>query len=64
VKEEQGFREEVTTDRLRLPGIEGLHLRPVDEIAETLAVALKARPNVREVRYVIGEYIELTMENR
>lgn len=48
------------TERVYPPGIEDLHKRSIDEVAQTLAHVLRSRPLVTELRYVAGEYVELT----
>lgn len=60
VRMNMGVQSTTETSRIRVPGIETLHEKPTDEIAEALALVLKSRSGVTEVRYVIGEYIELT----
>lgn len=49
----------VETKRLNLPGIEKLHTKPTDEIAAVLTNVLKSHAGVTEVRWVLGECIEL-----
>jgi hypothetical protein len=61
VTEEMGFIPDVKTERIAFPGIKTLHEKPSAEIAEAIAMALKSRSNVVELRYKIGEYIELTL---
>lgn len=48
------------TDKLVLPGIETLHLKPTIEIAEVLANVLRSRPNITRMDFIIGSHIELT----
>lgn len=54
----------VVTEKLRIPGVESLHLQPLDEVAEKLAEVfynvLRSRSNLLEFRYSIGEFIEVT----
>jgi len=61
VKKEQGFIPKTLTQQVKIPGIETLHEKPTDEIAEALAIVLRSRSNIVAVKYVIGEYIELTL---
>ena len=61
VTEEMGYKPEVIVERIAFPGIKTLHEKPTAEIAEALALALRSRQNVVEVRYKIGEFIELTL---
>jgi len=51
---------EQTTVKVAVPGIQSLHTRPVQEIAEVLSNVMRSEPNVIEVKYVLGKYIELT----
>lgn len=62
VRAAKGFREKYETRKLKLPGIETLHTKTLEEIAEVLAIALKSQSNVVEVRYRVGEHVELTYE--
>lgn len=47
------------TERLKLPGIETLHARPVEEIAAVLTNVLKSRPGIEEIKLVVGSHIEI-----
>jgi len=60
VKEDQGYRSEEVTRKITLPGLKELHTKSTKDIAEVLAVAIKSEPNVIEIRYRLGEFIELT----
>jgi hypothetical protein len=60
VEEDQGFKSKEVTRRITLPGLKTLHNKPTKEIAEVLALAIKSEPNVIEIRYRVGEFIELT----
>jgi hypothetical protein len=64
VKTDQGYVPKTLSEKIKIPGIENLHEKPTDEIAEVLATVLRSRSNVQEVRYVLGEYIELVTLNR
>lgn len=61
VTEEMGFRPETIKEQIAFPGIKTLHEKPTTEIAEALALALRSRANVLELRYKVGEFIELTL---
>lgn len=54
--------ETVKRDKLRIPGLEILHTKPFDEQAETLVNILKSRKGIREIRWVLGEFIEIVWE--
>lgn len=51
--------EKVYTENVRLPGIEKLHEKPVDEIAAVLANFVKSRPSMVSMKFVIGSHIEV-----
>lgn len=51
------------THQVRIPGIEQLHTKPVEEIAEVIAMVLKSQPNIVEVRYKVGNCIELVTKS-
>lgn len=58
----------VVTDKLRIPGIEQLHLLAYDEQAEKLTEILmnvvKSRARIQEIRWVFGDCIEVTYRVR
>lgn len=58
-QDQETFQPEIIADRLFLPGIEKLHEKSTQEIADVLANVLRSRANIRELRYVVGEYIEV-----
>jgi hypothetical protein len=61
IREKSRDEETVATEKLRLPGIETLHLRTREEVAEVFAnVVLRARKDMMEVKWVLGQYIEIT----
>lgn len=50
----------VVTDKVRMPGLSQLHLKPRVEIAESLVTVLKSRQNIKEIKWEIGaEFIEI-----
>ena len=49
--------------KVAIPGIQSLHHRPTNEIGEVLSNAILSQANVTEVKYVLGKYIELTINN-
>lgn len=61
VREDQANVKVNTVTRLEMPGIKTLHLRPLPEIAASLAAALKSQANIVELRYIRGECIEITV---
>ena len=46
-------------NRLKLPGIANLHTKPSEDIALVLTNVFRSQPNIKELRWVVGEYIEL-----
>ena len=56
------LRPAMLTDKLPWPGIEKLHLLDKEELAKVIVQVLRARPNVRELRYVLGDGFYLTYE--
>ena len=61
VREGRGYVPEVTTERVMIPGIETLHEKPADEIAEALAIILRSRNNIVAIKYELGSHVELTL---
>ena len=62
VREAMGYRPKETTRKINLPGLQSLHLKSGVEIAEALALVLKAESNIVEIKYRLGEYIEVTTQ--
>jgi len=61
VRERSADEPRVVTERLQLPGVEVLHGRPREEVANILAtVVLKAKKDMVEIRWVLGQYIEIS----
>ena len=54
---------EQTTVRVAVPGIQNLHTRSTEEIAEVLSNVMRSQSNVVEIKYVLGKYIELTIQD-
>ena len=51
----------VVTERLQMPGVEILHGRPREEVAEIFAnVILKSKKDIVEIRWVLGQFIEIS----
>lgn len=59
VQEEKEKSYEPVVTQLRLPGIATLHMKPAEDIALALTNVFRSQPNIKEVRWVVGEYIEL-----
>lgn len=63
VEQNMEVQPQVMIEKVVIPGIETLHTKSTQDIAETLTFVLKSRPNIVEFRYVIGKYIELTTDS-
>jgi len=61
IRDNKDFVPETETERIRVPGIETLHEKSADEIAEVLALVLRSRNNVVAIKYELGSHIELTL---
>jgi hypothetical protein len=53
-------RREEVKEKIKLPGIETLHTKSMEDIAEVLTNVIKSKTNIKEMRWVLGSYIELT----
>lgn len=62
VNEDLLMQPKVTSEVLRLPGIDVLHQKTKEEIAEVLTMVLKSRSNIVGLNWVVGKHIELTLE--
>jgi len=59
VKQDKGFQPEYVERKVAIPGLQNLHEKPVQEIAEVIANVLRTERNVVEFHYVLGESITL-----
>lgn len=62
VKELKDKEYSLVVNKVRVPGIETLHNKSREDICIALSNVLKTQPNIKELRWVIGEYVELTSE--
>ncbi len=62
-EEMAGLQPQESVQKVVVPGIETLHQKSVNEIAEVLANVLRSAPNIIRVVYVTGSHIELTTRN-
>lgn len=62
VKQDQGFKPREEIVKVGLPGIEQLHTKSTDEIAEILAVILKSERGIQRLNWEIGKGIDLTIQ--
>lgn len=63
VKKARGYQPETIIEKIGLPGIETLHERGIEEVADTLANVIKSRANVVSVKFTVGKAIELEVRN-
>ena len=56
------YAPEQTTVKIAVPGIQSLHMKSTEEIAEVLSNVMRSQSNVVEIKYVLGKYIELTTQ--
>jgi len=59
VRQDKGFQPETVVRKVTVPGMKTLHERTTREIAEVLANVLRSEQNIIELRYVLGDCIEL-----
>lgn len=64
VRMKAAFEPTEKVQQVRIPGIEQLHNKPTAEIAEVLAMVLKSQPNIVEVRYKVGNCIEIVTRSQ
>ena len=62
VRQDQGYKPQEVTRKVLLPGIEQLHTKPVNEIAEVLANVLRMERGVTKFTWEVGKHIELTID--
>jgi len=60
VRNQGSIMPEVRTEKVKPPGIENLHEQPAQHIAEVLAMVVRSRAHILEMRWVLGSHIELT----
>lgn len=62
VAEDKGFQPKTVTTKVVVPGIDSLHNKTAAEIAEVLTLVIKSQNGIKEFKYVLGEYIEITCD--
>jgi len=62
VRDQVGYLPKEDVRKVMIPGMETLHTRSIPEIAEVLANVLRMEPSIKELRWVVGEYFELTSQ--
>jgi len=60
IKEKTKYQKKI---RVGIPGIQTLHFRSPEEIGKALSDAFKEENKVIEMRYVLGKYIELIIDD-
>lgn len=63
VLESGDIKEAFTTMKIKVPGIDVLHTKSKQEIAEVLANVLKSQNNIVQFKYNVGQSIEVTIQN-
>lgn len=63
MEEETTLGEQQFKRKVAVPGIQTLHQKSADEIAEVLTNVLRSQPDITEIRWVVGEFIELTSKD-
>lgn len=61
VRESKGYQPVEVVKKVRIPGIEQLHTKPLAEVAEALSIVLKSHSNVTQFTWKLGSHIELTI---
>jgi hypothetical protein len=62
VAQDQGVKPEEERFKVNIPGLKDLHTNPTADIAEVLTTVLKSQSNIVELKYRVGEYIELAVK--
>ena len=52
--------EKISTEKIKLPGIEHLHTKSTDEIATVLANVIKSKAGMISMNFIVGSHIEIT----
>lgn len=60
VAQDQMLMEKEVTENLRLPGLDRLHTKSKEEIAEVLVNILKSRQNITRIDWVLGGPMRVT----
>jgi len=60
VKMSQGLQSTEVTEKVVVPGVEALHLRKPEEIADVLVNVMKSQANIIKFTYVLGSHFEIT----
>lgn len=62
LKNEMATQSREVTEQVRIPGVETLHERPVEEIGIVLANLIKSRSGITKLTYVKGSHFEITSD--
>lgn len=63
VKQDMGVQPEEIRTKVNVPDVKKLHTLPSADIAEVLTMVLKSQANIVEVKYRVGEFIEVSVRN-
>lgn len=63
VREAMGVQPEEERIKINVPNLKSLHTLPTAEIAEVLTMVLKSQANIVELKYRLGESIEVVVRN-
>lgn len=63
VKQAMGVQPEEERIKVNVPNVKGLHTLPTSEIAEVLTMVLKSQANIVELKYRVGDSIEVVVRN-
>lgn len=63
LKEHAASRLTFTTERVYIPGIETMHLKPIEEVAGVIANLIKSRANLTVLTFHVGKFIEITSQS-
>lgn len=62
VAREDAYEAKTVVEKVEFPGVTAMkELKSTEEVASLLALLLKARTNVVEMKYVVGSHVEFTM---
>jgi hypothetical protein len=59
LKQQIQSQNQTVTEKMKVPGIETLHLKSADEIGNVLANVIKSRSGVISLVFVMGSHIEI-----
>lgn len=60
----KGTLPEIKTESIRLPGLETLHTKSLQEVAEIITNVLKSRSNLVGIKWMFGSSMELYVKEQ